>query len=320
VLLAAVLAATALAHLPRTEASANANAAPVIGVLAQPLDVALPADEGRQYIVSSYVQWIQSAGARAALVWYNSTKEQLEEDVAQLSGLVLPGGGSGIHNTAYGTATFVLLDIVSRRTDFPVWGTCQGFQQLVQYASGHMLPSVLHLTGDPTEDNGLPVAFKPQRSPSRLLTALTARANATLTTQPVTLNLHHYSVLLNETKIHPTIAKNLNVLATSTVLGVEFATLLEYTSLPFYGSQFHPEKNAFEWSQPWEQSPKVQPRVVHGGDAVTTMTTLADFFVAQARLCSNVWTGGTKTLRLSYTYSLVPTVATSKGWEQCYVF
>ena len=58
-------------------------------------------------------------------------------------------------------------------------------QQLVQYSSGHMLPSVLHLTGDSTEDTALPINFKAQASPSRLLQSLSADVKATLGMDPV---------------------------------------------------------------------------------------------------------------------------------------
>ena len=40
-----------------------------------------------------------------------------------------------------------------------------------------------------------------------------------------------------------------NNVATNTVDRVEFISLMEGRELPFYASQFHPEKNAFEWSQ-----------------------------------------------------------------------
>ena len=43
---------------------------------------------------------VAAAGARVALLRYDSSPEQLAADIAQLSGIVLPGGHCGIHNTA----------------------------------------------------------------------------------------------------------------------------------------------------------------------------------------------------------------------------
>ena len=80
----------------------------------------------------------------------------------------------------------------------------------------------------------------------------------TLSTQPVTLNLHHYSVLANESSLHPSLAAFFRPLATNTVDGVEFVSLMEGRQLPFYASQFHGEKNAFEWVSP---NPKPSPAV-----------------------------------------------------------
>ena len=99
---------------------------------------------GSQYIVGSYVKWIEAAGARAALLNFNATSAQLAADLQQLNGLVLTGGGSGIHNTLFGNKTFEILDLATAAgVDLPLWGTCQGFQQLAQYASGGMEPSIL---------------------------------------------------------------------------------------------------------------------------------------------------------------------------------
>ena len=58
-------------------------------------------------------------------------------------------------------------------------------------------------------------------------------------------------MLANESKLHPGLASFFNVVATNTVDDVSFVTLVEGRELPFYASQFHPEKNAFEWDQTW---------------------------------------------------------------------
>ena len=70
--------------------------------------------------MASYISWIEAAGARAALVSWDATDDELSTAFDQLSGLVLPGGSCGIHNTAYGNATFKLLDMAAAAGDFPV--------------------------------------------------------------------------------------------------------------------------------------------------------------------------------------------------------
>ena len=147
-----------------TAAAAAANPAPVIGVLAQPIDASLQplCASCTQYTVASYEKWIEAAGARVALLQYNGTPAMLEASFGQLSGLMIPGGHCGFHTTQYGAAAARLLQMAEAAQDFPVWGTCQGFQQLAQYAATGtgMVPSILHRTGNDTDGVALPLDFE----------------------------------------------------------------------------------------------------------------------------------------------------------------
>jgi len=52
--------------------------------------------------------------------------------------------------------------------------------------------------------------------------------------------------------------------------------MMEAKDYPFYGVQFHPEKNAFEW--PYKYS-----RLPHSSNAVKTTFFFASFFVDECR-------------------------------------
>ena len=69
---------------------------------------------------------------------------------------MIPGGHTDIRGTSYGNATNLLLSLASSRPEekFAVWGTCQGFQQLAQFAS-ESPHSILHSTD--SEDLALPL-------------------------------------------------------------------------------------------------------------------------------------------------------------------
>ena len=129
-----------------------------------------------------------------------------------------------------------ILDTILRmardKGDFPVWGTCQGFQQLCQFSDGHMEPSVMHKTGNATEGVALPLnltAFA-KSGKSRMLKNAPASVIDTLTNTPVTLNLHHYSVLANAS-LHPIMQKFWNVLATNVAVDVDGTVTQEFLSL-----------------------------------------------------------------------------------------
>ena len=112
-----------------------------------------------------------AAGARAALLQYNNSAADLSAAFRQLSGLVVPGGHCGFHTTQYGSVSADLLAMAEAAGDFPVWGTCQGFQQLAQYgATGKgMHPSILHRTGNDTDGVALPLNFTAEARTSRML-------------------------------------------------------------------------------------------------------------------------------------------------------
>lgn len=53
--------------------------------------------------------------------------------------------------------------------------------------------------------------------------------------------------------------------------GIRFISSLEHITLPFYGLQFHPEKNVYEWIE--------GKRIPHGRNAVKITQYFANFFV-----------------------------------------
>ena len=57
--------------------------------------------------------------------------------------------------------------------------------------------------------------------------------------------------------------------------GTEFVSLFESKKYPIWGSQFHPEKNQFEWAVKYDEIPHSQP-------AVDISLYFANFFVSTA--------------------------------------
>lgn len=52
---------------------------------------------------------------------------------------------------------------------------------------------------------------------------------------------------------------------------IKFISSLEHISFPFYGLQFHPEKNSYEWA--------IKKNIPHGELATKISQYFADFFV-----------------------------------------
>ena len=109
--------------------------------------------------------------------------------------------------------------------------------------------------------------------------------------------------------------KNFNLLATNwDADGKEYIALVEHKRLPIYASQFHPEKNAFEWS-PYVAIP-------HSKNAILFMQYLANFLVEEARQSKHQFPESVEFYKRSINnYSPVYTLITiNSTMESCYFF
>lgn len=162
---------------------------------------------------------------------------------------------------------------------FPVWGTCLGFEWLVAAMSPKSLTPTFR-----AENVNLPVHLLPDAATSRLFAEAPTRVLKALEFQNVAFNSHHRGVSPAEF-LRPEL-KDLKVLGTSfDEDGQEFASVIEGAAgLPWFGVQFHPEKNAFEHGLLPDGQPATAAK--HGPDAIATTQFFANFFVQQARLSS----------------------------------
>jgi gamma-glutamyl hydrolase len=96
--------------------------------------------------------------------------------------------------------------------------------------------------------------------------------------------------------------------------GQIFVSTMEARDYPFYGTQWHPEKNNFEWSQNADYS-----NIPHSPNAIEVSEATARFFLSEARKSGHTFP---EAQRDELIYS-APIVYTGKGdwiYEQVYVF
>ena len=130
----------ALVTLAAAVASAfGGTSAPLIGIFTQPTTSTLCPDGVEcEYIASSYVKFVESHGGRAVPIPYGADDETIEALFGSINGVLMPGGDASIPKSA--TTIYNLALAANDEGDhFPIWGTCNGFEWLVELVTNPVL-------------------------------------------------------------------------------------------------------------------------------------------------------------------------------------
>ncbi|KAK0149084.1 Gamma-glutamyl hydrolase [Merluccius polli] len=303
----AVLAAC-LCGAPVAVTARNAeplNDRPIIGVLAQEN---LPDDKfarGSSYIAACYVKYLESSGARVVPIRINLSDEDYFRIFNSINGLLLPGGDVDLQTSQFSRVSKIFYNLALKANDdgdhFPIWGTCQGFQQLSVLTANKNL-----LTLTNTKAVALPLTFTRgithlpspllQVSPtyphlyyryhpptlsfttaaqtSRLFQSFPVDLMQSLAEENITSNFHSWSLSLQNFSRNTKLKRFYKILSTNTDGKTDFVSTMEALQYPFYAVQWHPEKSPFEWVD--------KPGMVHLGSAVRASFYTASFFISEA--------------------------------------
>ncbi|CAH3137898.1 unnamed protein product [Pocillopora meandrina] len=283
---------------------------PIIGILAQNTDGYVQTF-GPTYIVASYIKYIESAGGRVVPIRNNLTEDQLEDLFKSINGVLFPGGGADIYDSPYSRTGNIIFNLAKKANDagdvFPLWGTCLGFQFLsVQGAGGRKITSDVD-----GQDFSVPLNLSEGYKSSRLLGSAPENIITYLKTDNVTYNHHRECI---STKANEQLKKFYNCLSTNRgKKGKEFVSTMEAYDYPFYGTQWHPEKNSFEWT--------LHEAINHSEEAVAVTQYVADFFVNQARLSGHRFPSKEEEdAALIYHDNPIYCKPELTHFEQCYIF
>ena len=272
---------------------------PVIGVLSQPHHNKLT-NQTEYIIASSYIKWLEAGGARAIPIPYDSSDDLIDDILLQVNGILFPGGSSEVPPSAWRIWRNAL-EMNHQGDVFPIWGTCLGYEYLIlmtaagpgqdQDNSGGV---VVLESGYDAENISWPLQIDGNTflamnsSKSHLYSTLQVRTIAT--TVDVGMNNHKMGV-------QPSVfASNIHLSTmfrvTSTNIDRQnksFVSSIESDLYPFYGVQYHPEKNPFEYAThhgtdiPYEN-------INHSPEAIQLSFHLANFFVNLTRQNQHVHT------------------------------
>lgn len=260
-------ASTSRSSLPHTTS-------PVVGILAQPNSFSN--DTSHQYIAASYVKWLEVGGARSVPIPYDAPPALLDDLLSQINGLLLPGGGAPLPPSV----SYLLDRIVDGNNQgkyFPVWGTCLGFEFLVSYVGGEGAME----SGFKAENVSLPlelVHIKELYQDPFIF--------QTVQTKNVTMNNHKKAIEPD----HFLSNDRLRLLWDITSInhdksGRPFVSTIEPVDpdrFPFYGVQYHPEKNAFEFAT-YPSTNIPFEAIDHSDEGVAFSAYMARFFVQLVR-------------------------------------
>ncbi|XP_076828576.1 gamma-glutamyl hydrolase [Brachyhypopomus gauderio] len=247
------------------------NNSPVIGILAQEWYTPTPGKNA--YIAASYVKYLESAGARVVPVMIHRSEEYYTQIFKSINGILFPGGRASIVSSGYAKAAEIFyslaLEANSKGDYFPVWGTCLGFEMLSKLTSGELLRSHTDTSG-----LALPLNFTKEVKNSRMFKDFPEDLMTSLAKEPLTENSHNWSLTTESFSGNEKLRAFYRILSTNMDGQIEFVSTVEAYDLPVYGTQWHPEKNAFEWTHSY---------IPHSAFAIKTTFYMSHFFVSEAR-------------------------------------
>lgn len=264
-----------LANIHSASAEPNAYNGPVIGVLSQKTNGKMT-KFGHSYIAASYVKYLEMAGAQVYPVMDSWDAEKMNRTLHSLNGILIPGGAQLFPNSKFYEASKFIYDWVTHRNQngmyFPLWGTCLGFEVILAVQAN--LTEDIRFTCSAHMPNNLTIEDGAQDS--KMLQNIDSVLYEAVQSQKIVYNAHGFCVspdmiLKDDGPLH----NSFNLLATNwDATGQKYVALVEHKKLPIYASQFHPEKNGFEWS--------IYVDIPHSQNAIYFMQYLANFFVSEA--------------------------------------
>mmetsp|Transcript_104082 Transcript_104082/g.293503 ORF Transcript_104082/g.293503 Transcript_104082/m.293503 type:complete len:335 (+) Transcript_104082:201-1205(+) len=262
---------------------------PIIGILTQPFGTESGTNasaEGISYIAASYVKLVESGGARVAPIYYDSSDAELQTMFSQINGLIFPGGGTQIKRTPTGNrfreAAQLLFDHAVASSEqgdpFPIYGICLGMQLLTLLTAQD--DSVLCSGCFNTEGTPLPLELASDAMSSTIFSTMPASLLHAVATQNITANFHHDGVEPVTFERSNNLRDFYRVLSTSRYGGgLPFVSTMEARRFPIMATQWHPEKNIFEW--------RSGEGIPHRPEAVRLTQHMANHFVDIARTSSH---------------------------------
>jgi len=269
---------------------ADVTSRPVIGVLSLPMDsdgAGSTDSSATSYIVSSYVKWLEGAGARVVPIRFDTSYDKVDALLPKLNGVLFTGGSAGIRIkgqlTPFGNmGCYIYNKIVNMNNNgqyFPLWGTCLGFE-FIQICASNNQPGLLSSYVGGVGYTAT-TTFTAAAATSRLFSGNDGSYIMNMMEEQSVAYLYHaYGVSPSTFNSVSSLNQNFNLLATQVdPNNAVFVAAIENKKYPIYATQFHPEKNMYEWSitEPFPHTP----------ESTEMSTYFVNFFMNEVRKNTN---------------------------------
>ena len=205
------------------------------------------------------------------------SRQEVTRRFNAVNGVLLPGGSQELHagNPYFDTAA-LLFDLTLAANDggthFPLFGTCLGFETLAILAAKN--ESVV--TNFDAED--YPEALYPteKAEKSSFFASLPPHVAKNLFTKKYAMENHAHGVAYDAFASNPHLDDFFDVLTLSVDRqDAIYVSTIEAKTYPITGFQFHPEKNAFEWT--------LEKHIPHHPEAIEVTQEIGNYVVSEAR-------------------------------------
>lgn len=261
---------------------------PVVGILSQPYHHHHHGNHDHyDMVAASYVKWLESAGARSIPIPYDADDDLVDEILTQVNGVLFPGGAAELPKSAH-RVWKMAQQYNQEGAYFPIWGTCLGFEFMMMLAakngpsaikSGYKATNIslpLHFSHSSRDDKWWVSTEKSKLYKSNKIREILAHQNVTMNNHERGLDPQMFKSDYGLTTLFRIVSTNIDQ------NGRPFVSTVESHTYPFYGVQYHPEKNAFEFGlYPGTEIP--YEAINHSDDAIYISFALAEFFVQETR-------------------------------------
>jgi len=250
------------------------NDSPIIGIYSLTYN-----QTTTDYIAASYIKWIESAGGRVVPLPYNITEAGVKSSLSALNGLIFTGGGGSWTPNAANLYNLAL-EFNMNGDYFPVWGTCLGFQWILE-----MTGDIPHMDGIfDSEDYPVPLIFTAfgKSNMSRMFAGAPPELMNIYASQNVTYNHHQYGLTPDHFMQNDKLTSFFNLISTNVDRnGLPFISMIEGKKYPVYGAQWHAEKNQYEFGE--NPNGTFYEAVPHTTGARWAAQYVINFFVDESR-------------------------------------